>query len=65
MLTFIPDAGEYGNQGSGHSNILKNREKTPKNTGIWVLIDRFFPKTGRLRMVVVDPIKMCFRNPDY
>jgi hypothetical protein len=27
--------------GSGHSNILKNREKTPKNTSISVLINRF------------------------
>ena len=27
--------------GSGHSNLLKNKQKIPKNTSISVLIDQF------------------------
>jgi len=35
--------------GSGHSNILKNREKIPKNTGISVLIDQFSFKNWSIK----------------
>ena len=39
----------WGGLGSGHSNILKNREKTPKNTSISVLIDQFSCKNWPIK----------------
>ena len=35
--------------GSGHSNISKNREKTPKNTSISVLIGQFSCKNWPIK----------------
>jgi hypothetical protein len=35
--------------GSGHSNILKNREKIPKNTIISILIDQFSCKNWPIK----------------
>ena len=35
--------------GSGHSNILKNLEKIPKNTSISVLIDQFSCKNWLIK----------------
>ena len=35
--------------GSGHSNILENREKIPKSTSISVLIDQFSSKNWLIK----------------